>query len=106
MICERCEAEEADPGTLYCYECKEYFRGHREEHHERSNPRPGVHVTGKTNKGECPATFFNGVANVCGMCGSDEIEPGYGFAGGFGLGSYNCCMDCYTIMDFSEDTGE
>ena len=106
MKCGRCDEKEAEPGTLYCFECKESFRGERGAAQDRVNPMPGVHAVGKFNKGESPKTFFNGVANVCGMCGSDEIEAGYGFAGGFGLGVYQCCMDCYAIMDFSEDSGE
>ncbi len=106
MTCNECDLVEAEPGTLYCFECKEKFRGNTEAANERANPAPGVHLTGKLNKGKCPKTFFNGVANVCGMCGSDEIEQSYGFAGNYGLGGYNFCDDCGTIMDFSEDTGE
>ena len=44
--------------------------------------------------------------DVCGLCGSDAIESGYGFAGGFGLGSYVICTDCWTVMDFFEDRDE
>lgn len=44
--------------------------------------------------------------NVCGLCGSAEIEPGYGLAGGGGCGSYNFCRGCYRVLDKSEDKGE
>ena len=103
MKCGRCEESDAESGTLYCFECKEHFRGNRKKAHDRANPIPGVHCVGKFIKDESPKTFYNGVANCCGMCGSSEVEGGYGFAGGFGLGGYNCCMECYAIMDFFED---
>lgn len=105
MTCSRCD-NEAEPGTLYCFDCKEQFRGNTQAANERADPAPGVHLTGKLNNGECPKSFFNGVSNVCGMCGQDELEPGYGFAGNYGLGSYNYCGECMTVLDFSEDTGD
>jgi hypothetical protein len=44
--------------------------------------------------------------NVCGLCGSAEIVPGYGLAGGGGLGAYNFCHHCQRVLDKTEDTGE
>lgn len=43
--------------------------------------------------------------NVCGLCGSSEIESGYGIGSGYGMGSYNFCNECDTFLDFSEDQG-
>jgi len=55
-----------------------------------------------------PRSVYNPVenANVCGICGSKNTQLGYRFGGGFGLGSYNFCLDCDTFLDFSPDTGE
>lgn len=41
----------------------------------------------------------------CGLCGSIEIEPGYGLAGGGGVGAYNFCHGCNRVLDKSEDNG-
>ena len=103
MSCERCHEKEEHGLSIYCEECIDYFRGGREIAHERAYPAPGVHVTGKLNPRECPKSSYSG--ECCGLCGFDELEPGYGFAGGYGLGSYNYCPECHAIMDFSEDMG-
>ena len=104
LNCERC-GEVFDSGLFrgYCDECVEFFDGQIELIHKRSNPSPGVHCVGRFNEGmEHPHTVFSGVANVCGCCGSDQIDPGYGYAAG-GLGTYNFCHDCGKFLDFSED---
>lgn len=41
--------------------------------------------------------------NVCALCGSDDIQPGYGLGGGGGIGGYNWCNGCERILDKSED---
>lgn len=41
--------------------------------------------------------------NVCGLCGSDDLQPGYGLGGGGGIGAYNWCESCQRILDKSED---
>lgn len=41
--------------------------------------------------------------NVCGLCGSQDIEPGYGLAGGGGIGTYNFCTSCQRILDKTEE---
>lgn len=41
--------------------------------------------------------------NVCGLCGSDELEAGYGLGGGGGVGGYNWCRGCQRILDKTED---
>ena len=33
-------------------------------------------------------------------------EGGYGFAGGYGLGSYTICRKCSTIHDFTPDSDD
>lgn len=42
-------------------------------------------------------------ANVCGLCGSDDLASGYGLAGGGGIGSYNFCRGCQRVLDKSGD---
>lgn len=41
--------------------------------------------------------------NICGPCGSTELQPGYGLAGGGGCGMYNFCMGCHRVLDKTED---
>lgn len=41
--------------------------------------------------------------NVCGLCGSADIEAGYGLAGGGGCGMYNFCNRCQRVLDKSPD---
>lgn len=41
--------------------------------------------------------------NVCGLCGSADIVPGYGLAGGGGCGAYNFCDGCQRVLDKTED---
>jgi hypothetical protein len=91
----------------YCDDCVEAHNGIREKVAEKQNPYPGVHVDGKFAKSlECPESVFDEETMTahCGLCGSEEIEQGYGLAGGYGCGSYRFCNECYAIMDFNEDT--
>ncbi len=108
--CERCDCTfESAEFVGYCPECVVWFREGRKTADEKANPTPNVHLTGKFNAADrCPKTVHNPVTNenVCGLCGSESIERGYGFAGGFGLGVYQYCENCNAILDFSEDTGE
>ena len=110
LRCERCDAVfDGDTFVGYCQECVAWFRDGRKEAHEKAHPTPNIHLTGKFNPADrCPGTVHNPVTNetVCGLCGGDSIQPGYGFAGGFGLGVYQYCEGCNAILDFSEDTGE
>ena len=41
--------------------------------------------------------------NICGLCGSTDIHPGYGLAGGGGCGAYNFCGSCSRVLDKTED---
>ena len=41
--------------------------------------------------------------NVCGLCGSADLQPGYGLGGGGGIGAYNWCQNCERILDKTED---
>lgn len=38
-------------------------------------------------------------------CGAAELECGYGYAGGYGLGGYQICLKCGTVYNFFEDPG-
>jgi len=42
-------------------------------------------------------------ANVCNLCGSADVEAGYGMAGGGGPGMYNFCNGCQRVLDKSTD---
>lgn len=44
--------------------------------------------------------------NVCGLCGSAELEPGYGLAGGGEIGAYNFCHGCQRVLDKTPDQQE
>lgn len=45
-------------------------------------------------------------ANVCGLCGSADLEAGYGLGGGGGIGAYNYCQSCERILDKRLDTSD
>jgi uncharacterized C2H2 Zn-finger protein len=110
LRCERCDSVfDSDTFVGYCPECVTWFREGRKVAHDKANPAPGLHLTGKFNEADrCPQTVMNPIdgKHVCGLCGSKSIESGYGFAGGFGLGVYQFCEACNAVLDFSEDTGE
>ena len=106
MTCLRCD-ETFDSGVFrgYCDECVDFYRGVVKEVRERENPAPGVMCHGKFTNEPTPETVFDPIRGkaVCGICGSEDVDPGYGFAAGRGIGAYMFCNDCYAFMDFCED---
>ena len=110
LDCVRCQGEFESPTILgYCPDCLGFFSGQSRAIADAHNPLPNVHVDGKFAVAkECPRTVYDPVGrrNVCGLCGSEEIEPGYGIGTGFGIGVYNFCLGCNSFLDFSEDTGD
>lgn len=109
LTCIRCEAE-FDSGVKrgYCDDCLSLFRERQVLKKMRQNPAPGVHCTGKfLDPKECPSSIENetGDGAACGLCGGETLIAGYGFAGGYGLGGYQFCEDCGTVLDFCEDKG-
>jgi hypothetical protein len=108
LQCVKCaDAFECPVFIGYCPDCIEHFANLRNRVHAAQNPRPGMCVDGKFVD-EGPATVLNPVTEetVCGLCGSDEIESGYGLGSGQGMGSYNFCGGCNSFLDFSEDRDE
>jgi hypothetical protein len=110
LSCIRCD-KVFDSGAArgYCAECIAAFDATRAAIHKRQRPAPGVYADGKfADPKECPQSVQDPVMKrqVCGVCGSDELEPGYGIAGGYGMGSYTFCCGCNRFLDFFEDTGE
>jgi hypothetical protein len=107
LTCVRCQGEfEESTFRGYCPGCVEHFRGQADRSRRARHPVPGVHLNIRMlEAGDCPLAAVNPATgqSVCGLCGSDELEPGYGFAGGFGLGVYTCCSDCHAVLDFSPD---
>ena len=106
MICFRCECDfESFPRRAYCDACVAHFREISELVNEKQRPAPGVHACGKFLREATPQSFWDDDRNrqCCGLCGSQEVEPGYGLASGRGCGSYTFCTECYAFMDFSED---
>ena len=102
MICEKCNILDAVPPALWCPGCIHEFREFRKSINRRQNPAPGMHCVGKFTTDESPQT----VDGQCPLCGSYEIEAGYGLGSGYGCGVYNYCCGCDTFLDFSEDSGE
>lgn len=110
LTCERCEQPfEHSTFRGYCDDCREHFAGVRESVHAKQLSQPGVIACGQfAEQQDCPRTAWDPVSNLncCGLCGSPNVEAGYGFGGGYGLGSYQFCFDCNNFLDFSEDTDE
>lgn len=110
LICQRCNSDFESATFLgYCQECREAFKRTREKVHASQRPAPGVIADGQfADPKESPRSVWNPVEeiNVCGLCGSSELSPGYGLGSGYGMGSYTFCDDCCNFLDFSEDTGE
>jgi hypothetical protein len=110
LECVRCNDKFEEPVFVgYCPKCVALFRGDRKKAHAAANPLPGVHLCGKfLDPKECPETVADPVTGntVCGLCGGDNLDQGYGFAGGYGLGMYMFCEDCHAFLDFCEDSGE
>ena len=109
LQCLRCGEEFDSPITLgYCPGCLEEFKSNRERigQRQRQRPAPGVFMDGKfSDERMCPRTICDPISGwvVCGLCGSSDIEPGYGLGSGFGMGSYEFCCDCHAFLDFCED---
>lgn len=59
-----------------------------------------VYIDGKFRSDPCPKSK-NGMCPKCGQ----KLDPGYGFGGGYGLGTYNFCHKCKKFFDFVEDKG-
>lgn len=106
LTCIDCAADfEADTMRGYCSECIARFAKQREYVHARQRPARNVFADGKFAT-ECPQTVMDPVAGkqVCGLCGSDELQQGYGLGSGYGMGGYTFCEGCDSFLDFSEDT--
>lgn len=106
LLCRRCERSfDAATARGYCDECVSKFREERTAIHRRQRPAPGVFADGKfAPDWQCPQSFSDGDRQVCGLCGSDELEQGYGLGSGYGMGSYTFCLGCNTFLDFHEDS--
>lgn len=106
LTCVRCEdAFENEIFLGYCPECIEHFRTVSASVNRCQNPTPDMHLDGKFTDDPGPQTVldsFSGRA-VCGLCGSDEVQSGYGLGSGRGIGSYSFCMNCNTFLDFCPD---
>jgi|HubBroStandDraft_4_1064222.scaffolds.fasta_scaffold00070_51 hypothetical protein len=89
----------------YCDNCVGLFKKERKKVHRAQRPSPGVFADGKFTTCACPASVYDPIreTNVCGLCGSEELDTGYGIGTGYGCGSYNFCTDCDNFLDFSED---
>lgn len=111
LTCQKCDSEFENANVVgYCESCREDYARMRQERHDKqavaTEAIGAIHIAGRWgDPKESPQSAFDEISQrqVCGMCGSDELECGYGFAGGFGLGSYMCCCECWTIQDFHED---
>lgn len=99
LVCIECdESFESAIARGYCDGCVDRFREQRKHVHQRQHPAPNVLADGKFAKGSPQSVEdpING-KQICGLCGSDELDPGYG------LGSYTFCMGCNNFLDFHED---
>lgn len=108
--CIRCGSEFDTPRVVgYCERCRTFFASSRDQIRKAQRPAPNVFADGAFRPAkECPHTVQDPTTDrpVCGLCGSDEIEQGYGIGGGYGMGSYNFCQECYAFLDFHEDRDE
>lgn len=107
LTCIRCKATfDAASVRGYCDDCVEHFREQKEGIAQRQRPAPNMFLDGKFAH-DCPCSVQDETGGtdrqVCGLCGSDEMEPGYGLGSGYGIGSYNFCFGCNTFLDFRED---
>ena len=111
LTCQRCQREFDHPIPRgYCTDCLAHFAGVRDVIDQHRNPMPGVHLDGKfAAVKECPQTMQCPVTDkeICGLCGSDELEPSYGVGSGYGVcGSYVFCCECNHFLNFIEDADE
>lgn len=105
LKCIECEAEfEGARFRGYCDDCIQAFAQKREKVHRCQHPAKGICADGKFVEGSAQ-TCLDPVSKkeVCGICGSSEIEPGYGLGSGYGIGSYVFCEECYAFLNFCED---
>lgn len=111
LECQNCGESFENAITIgYCPECIADYQAKRQARRDKQQAVTAslgaFHVAGKWgDPKETPRSVFCEISqrNVCGLCGSDQLEGGYGYAGGFGLGGYNFCLDCNEVQDFSED---
>jgi hypothetical protein len=108
LNCIRCkQAFDSGVARGYCDACVEHFKNLRKGIRAKQNPRPDVFADGQfAQPKECPESVLDPARDdltVCGLCGSEELESGYGLGSGYGMGSYNWCHGCHSFLDFSED---
>ncbi len=106
FICIRCNSEfDAANPRGYCDACVAHFAEVRSGIHRRQRPAPGVICDGKFSE-DCPQTVTDPITQklLCGLCGSDEVEMGYGLGSGYGMGSYQFQQNCNSFLDFHEET--
>ena len=108
LICNRCEVSFEGPAPIgYCPDCITHFHEVQRNVNRKQLPAPGVCADGKFTDDPGPCSFEDRSGRaVCGMCGSDELSPGYGLGTGRGIGSYTFCKGCNTFRDFVEDADE
>lgn len=90
---------------LYCPDCVQEFRDVKKHMSAVRNPT-GMHLNVQCAAGVIsPKTGIEPITGheVCGLCGSTEVESGYGFAGGYGLGVYTFCLGCNSFLNVVED---
>lgn len=92
----------------YCSKCLADYDAMRAGVHQRQRPEPGAFADGKFAEPiQCLQTIPIREAaiggNVCGRCGSDDLNQGYGLGSGYGIGTYIFCGECHEFLDFSPD---
>lgn len=105
--CINCECDfDAERRRGYCDACLAALNERREYIASCQRPAPGVFVDGKfVGKRLRPSSITDPVSGrqLCGLCGSEDVQHGYGLGTGYGCGVYLFCEECYAFMDFSED---
>lgn len=103
--CQRCRRDfESERPLGYCAACVLAYREQKRRINRAQNPAPGLCLDGRfVEPRECPRSFDHAGRQLCGLCGGDELEPGYGLGSGYGMGCYTFCCGCNTFLDFSED---
>lgn len=110
LHCARCSKTfQGDTLVGYCAECQDHFHDQKQIIRARQRPFKGVFADTAHTDLECPKSVRGpGETVLCGLCGSDALEMGYGIGTGYGgMGVYNFCNGCNSFLDFCEDgTGE
>lgn len=105
--CTRCTAPfDFEKLRGYCDSCIQHFNDQSQKICNIQHPGPGLCLDGVfVDSKECPTTIMNEshTGLLCGLCGSDQVESGYGIGSGYGMGCYNFCFECNTFLDFIED---